>query len=44
MEKVVPMNIITRRTVQFMPAPAKPGLGFEIDRAALDKAITQLER
>ena len=25
-------------------APAKPGLGFEIDRAALDQATTQIER
>jgi len=25
-------------------APTKPGLGFEIDRAALDKATTQIER
>jgi L-alanine-DL-glutamate epimerase-like enolase superfamily enzyme len=25
-------------------APTKPGLGFEIDRAALDRATTQIER
>ena len=25
-------------------APSKPGLGYEIDRAALDRAITQIER
>lgn len=26
-----------------VPAPGKPGLGYEIDRAALDKAITRIE-
>ena len=28
----------------YVHAPTKPGLGYEIDRAALDKAITQIER
>jgi L-alanine-DL-glutamate epimerase-like enolase superfamily enzyme len=28
----------------YVHAPVKPGLGYEIDRAALDKAITQIER
>jgi L-alanine-DL-glutamate epimerase-like enolase superfamily enzyme len=28
----------------YVYAPTKPGLGYEIDRAALDKAITQIER
>jgi L-alanine-DL-glutamate epimerase-like enolase superfamily enzyme len=25
-------------------APSKPGLGYEIDRAALDKATVRIER
>jgi L-alanine-DL-glutamate epimerase-like enolase superfamily enzyme len=28
----------------YVPAPVKPGLGYEIDHAALDKAITRIER
>jgi len=28
----------------YVHAPTKPGLGYEIDRAALDKAITRIER
>jgi L-alanine-DL-glutamate epimerase-like enolase superfamily enzyme len=28
----------------YVYAPTKPGLGYEIDRAALDKAITRIER
>ena len=28
----------------YVEAPVKPGLGFEIDRAALEKATTQVER
>ena len=36
-----PIRIAPDGTVH---APTKPGLGFEIDRAALDKSITQIER
>jgi L-alanine-DL-glutamate epimerase-like enolase superfamily enzyme len=28
----------------YVHAPSKPGLGYEIDHAALDKAIVRIER
>ena len=40
----MPMNMIASWTVPFMPAPTKPGLGFELNHATVEKAIAQIER